>query len=168
MPSSSQFLNALFFLGFLVLSVSAVQTHSTFLKCSQINFLLLVDTSLSNSFWCNYNAPPFLAHNIWLIATLFLCFSDPRPTNKKAHKNVRNDTNLNVQNLTMLIKHIKSYYEVSLSTIIMPNFDLTKWSKIKWIVHGFTLMKVFNKFATSTYHARISPQQHLNGILLWN
>lgn len=39
-------------------------------------------------------------------------FSDPRPTNAKADRHARGNVNLSVQNLTLLLKHIKAYYEV--------------------------------------------------------
>ncbi|XP_076815424.1 girdin-like isoform X2 [Clavelina lepadiformis] len=44
---------------------------------------------------------------------------DPRPTNMKAHKNARQDINLNIQNLMILIKHIKSYYEEMRKQVIV-------------------------------------------------
>nr|CAB3228757.1 girdin [Phallusia mammillata] len=46
---------------------------------------------------------------------------DPRPKNPVVNKNVRNDANLILQNLTILLCHIKSYYEeVQKQVVVMP------------------------------------------------
>uniref|UniRef100_A0A8C0FR47 HOOK N-terminal domain-containing protein n=1 Tax=Bubo bubo TaxID=30461 RepID=A0A8C0FR47_BUBBB len=37
---------------------------------------------------------------------------DPRPTNQRVNKHVNNDTYLRVQNLTILVRNIKTYYQV--------------------------------------------------------
>uniref|UniRef100_A0A8C8CIP6 HOOK N-terminal domain-containing protein n=1 Tax=Oncorhynchus tshawytscha TaxID=74940 RepID=A0A8C8CIP6_ONCTS len=38
---------------------------------------------------------------------------DPSPTNQRVNKNVNNDVNLRIQNLNIVIRHIKNYYQVS-------------------------------------------------------
>ncbi|MGH0171509.1 UNVERIFIED_CONTAM: hypothetical protein FKN15_070949 [Acipenser sinensis] len=38
---------------------------------------------------------------------------DPSPTNQRVNRNVNNDVNLRIQNLTILVRHIKNYYQVS-------------------------------------------------------
>uniref|UniRef100_A0A2K6FN44 HOOK N-terminal domain-containing protein n=1 Tax=Propithecus coquereli TaxID=379532 RepID=A0A2K6FN44_PROCO len=36
---------------------------------------------------------------------------DPRPTNQRINKHVNNDVNLRIQNLTILVRNIKTYYQ---------------------------------------------------------
>uniref|UniRef100_A0A8C8CGA1 HOOK N-terminal domain-containing protein n=1 Tax=Oncorhynchus tshawytscha TaxID=74940 RepID=A0A8C8CGA1_ONCTS len=38
---------------------------------------------------------------------------DPSPTNQRVNKNVNNDVNLRIQNLNIVIRHVKNYYQVS-------------------------------------------------------
>uniref|UniRef100_A0A803TGQ5 Coiled-coil domain containing 88C n=1 Tax=Anolis carolinensis TaxID=28377 RepID=A0A803TGQ5_ANOCA len=38
---------------------------------------------------------------------------DPRPTNQRVNEHVNNDVNLRIQNLTILIRNIKTYYQVT-------------------------------------------------------
>uniref|UniRef100_A0A452SFF4 HOOK N-terminal domain-containing protein n=1 Tax=Ursus americanus TaxID=9643 RepID=A0A452SFF4_URSAM len=38
---------------------------------------------------------------------------DPRPSNQRINKHVNNDVNLRIQNLTILVRNIKTYYQVS-------------------------------------------------------
>ncbi|XP_078492065.1 girdin [Ciona intestinalis] len=56
---------------------------------------------------------------------------DPRPTNMKANRGARSDINLNIQNLTMLIKHIKSYYEEVQKQVIVMSLP-----KVLQLVHN--------------------------------
>uniref|UniRef100_A0A3Q2EK35 HOOK N-terminal domain-containing protein n=1 Tax=Cyprinodon variegatus TaxID=28743 RepID=A0A3Q2EK35_CYPVA len=37
---------------------------------------------------------------------------DPSPTNQRLNKNVNNDVSLRLYNLTVLTRHIKTYYQV--------------------------------------------------------
>uniref|UniRef100_A0A3B3S006 HOOK N-terminal domain-containing protein n=1 Tax=Paramormyrops kingsleyae TaxID=1676925 RepID=A0A3B3S006_9TELE len=37
---------------------------------------------------------------------------DPSPTNQRVNKHVNNDVNLRVQNLNVVVRHIKTYYQV--------------------------------------------------------
>uniref|UniRef100_A0A8I5U959 Coiled-coil domain containing 88C n=1 Tax=Pongo abelii TaxID=9601 RepID=A0A8I5U959_PONAB len=37
---------------------------------------------------------------------------DPRPTNQRINKHVNNDVNLRIQNLTILVRNIKTYYQI--------------------------------------------------------
>lgn len=49
------------------------------------------------------------------ICNLHSCLSsprDPRPTNQRINKHVNNDVNLRIQNLTILVRNIKTYYQV--------------------------------------------------------
>ncbi|XP_069806824.1 protein Daple isoform X2 [Dendropsophus ebraccatus] len=49
---------------------------------------------------------------------------DPRPSNQRINKHVNNDTNLRIQNLTILVRHIKTYYQEVLQQLIvmtLPN-----------------------------------------------
>ncbi|XP_041327816.1 protein Daple isoform X2 [Pyrgilauda ruficollis] len=46
---------------------------------------------------------------------------DPRPTNQRVNKHVNNDTYLRVQNLTILIRSIKTYYQEVLQQLIVMN-----------------------------------------------
>ncbi|XP_077123884.1 protein Daple isoform X1 [Ranitomeya variabilis] len=49
---------------------------------------------------------------------------DPRPSNQRINKNVNNDVNLRIQNLTILVRHIKTYYQEVLQQLIvmtLPN-----------------------------------------------
>uniref|UniRef100_A0A8C6X196 HOOK N-terminal domain-containing protein n=1 Tax=Naja naja TaxID=35670 RepID=A0A8C6X196_NAJNA len=36
---------------------------------------------------------------------------DPRPTNQRFNEHVNNDVNLRIQNLTILVRNIKTYYQ---------------------------------------------------------
>uniref|UniRef100_A0A9L0IMP0 Coiled-coil domain containing 88C n=1 Tax=Equus asinus TaxID=9793 RepID=A0A9L0IMP0_EQUAS len=38
---------------------------------------------------------------------------DPRPTNQRINKHVNNDVNLRIQNLTILVRNIKTYYQAT-------------------------------------------------------
>uniref|UniRef100_A0A8D2IJ59 Coiled-coil domain containing 88C n=1 Tax=Urocitellus parryii TaxID=9999 RepID=A0A8D2IJ59_UROPR len=40
---------------------------------------------------------------------------DPRPTNQRIHRHVNNDVNLRIQNLTILVRSIKTYYQMTQS-----------------------------------------------------
>nr|XP_060612657.1 protein Daple isoform X1 [Anolis sagrei ordinatus] len=49
---------------------------------------------------------------------------DPRPTNQRVNEHVNNDVNLRIQNLTILIRNIKTYYQEVLQQLIimsLPN-----------------------------------------------
>lgn len=49
---------------------------------------------------------------------------DPRPSNQRINKQVNNDMNLRIQNLTILVRHIKTYYQEVLQQLIvmtLPN-----------------------------------------------
>ncbi|XP_068110682.1 protein Daple isoform X2 [Hyperolius riggenbachi] len=49
---------------------------------------------------------------------------DPRPSNQRINKHVNNDMNLRIQNLTILVRHIKNYYQEVLQQLIvmtLPN-----------------------------------------------
>ncbi|XP_048341157.1 protein Daple isoform X1 [Sphaerodactylus townsendi] len=49
---------------------------------------------------------------------------DPRPTNQRVNKHVNNDVNLRIQNLTILVRNIKTYYQEVLQQLIimsLPN-----------------------------------------------
>ena len=45
---------------------------------------------------------------------------DPRPTNQRINKHVNNDVNLRIQNLTILVRNIKTYYQVRRSSPLSP------------------------------------------------
>ncbi|XP_042637419.1 protein Daple [Orycteropus afer afer] len=50
---------------------------------------------------------------------------DPRPTNQRINKHVNNDVNLRIQNLSILVRSIKTYYQEILDsaiTINLPSF----------------------------------------------
>uniref|UniRef100_A0A8C8CF77 Calponin-homology (CH) domain-containing protein n=1 Tax=Oncorhynchus tshawytscha TaxID=74940 RepID=A0A8C8CF77_ONCTS len=44
---------------------------------------------------------------------------DPSPTNQRVNKNVNNDVNLRIQNLNIVIRHVKNYYQDSLQQLIL-------------------------------------------------
>ncbi|XP_038608801.1 protein Daple isoform X2 [Tachyglossus aculeatus] len=46
---------------------------------------------------------------------------DPRPTNQRINKHVNNDANLRIQNLTILVRSIKTYYQEVLQQLIVMN-----------------------------------------------
>ncbi|XP_051006499.1 protein Daple [Acomys russatus] len=46
---------------------------------------------------------------------------DPRPSNQRIHKHVNNDVNLRIQNLSVLVRNIKSYYQEVLQQLIVMN-----------------------------------------------
>uniref|UniRef100_A0AAX7VBP2 Coiled-coil domain containing 88C n=1 Tax=Astatotilapia calliptera TaxID=8154 RepID=A0AAX7VBP2_ASTCA len=53
---------------------------------------------------------------------VFICLhSDPSPTNQRLNKNVNNDVSLRLHNLTVLTRHIRTYYQDTLQQlIVMP------------------------------------------------
>uniref|UniRef100_A0AAY4B920 Coiled-coil domain containing 88C n=1 Tax=Denticeps clupeoides TaxID=299321 RepID=A0AAY4B920_9TELE len=46
---------------------------------------------------------------------------DPSPTNQRVNKQVNNDVNLRIQNLKILLRHVKSYYQENLQQLILMN-----------------------------------------------
>ncbi|XP_062974032.1 protein Daple [Elgaria multicarinata webbii] len=46
---------------------------------------------------------------------------DPRPTNQRVNEPVNNDINLRIQNLTILVRNIKTYYQEVLQQLIIMN-----------------------------------------------
>ncbi|XP_026371230.2 protein Daple isoform X1 [Ursus arctos] len=46
---------------------------------------------------------------------------DPRPSNQRINKHVNNDVNLRIQNLTILVRNIKTYYQEVLQQLIVMN-----------------------------------------------
>ncbi|KAK9409494.1 protein Daple [Crotalus adamanteus] len=46
---------------------------------------------------------------------------DPRPTNQRFNEPVNNDVNLRIQNLTILVRNIKTYYQEVLQQLIIMN-----------------------------------------------
>ncbi|XP_051885592.1 protein Daple-like [Pristis pectinata] len=46
---------------------------------------------------------------------------DPRPTNQRVNKHINNDVNLRIQNLTILVRHIKNYYQECLQQLVVMN-----------------------------------------------
>ncbi|XP_016061191.1 PREDICTED: protein Daple [Miniopterus natalensis] len=46
---------------------------------------------------------------------------DPRPTNQRINQHVNNDVNLRIQNLTILVRNIKTYYQEVLQQLIVMN-----------------------------------------------
>ncbi|XP_026568902.1 protein Daple isoform X2 [Pseudonaja textilis] len=46
---------------------------------------------------------------------------DPRPTNQRFNEHVNNDVNLRIQNLTILVRNIKTYYQEILQQLIIMN-----------------------------------------------
>ncbi|XP_026534975.1 protein Daple isoform X2 [Notechis scutatus] len=46
---------------------------------------------------------------------------DPRPTNQRYNEHVNNDVNLRIQNLTILVRNIKTYYQEILQQLIIMN-----------------------------------------------
>nr|XP_033806895.1 protein Daple isoform X2 [Geotrypetes seraphini] len=46
---------------------------------------------------------------------------DPRQSNQRVNKRVNNDVNLRIQNITILVRHIKNYYQEVLQQLIIMN-----------------------------------------------
>ncbi|XP_069064272.1 protein Daple isoform X2 [Pleurodeles waltl] len=46
---------------------------------------------------------------------------DPRPSNQRMNKHVNNDINFRIQNLAILVRHIKTYYQEVLQQLIVMN-----------------------------------------------
>uniref|UniRef100_A0A8C5R305 Coiled-coil domain containing 88C n=1 Tax=Leptobrachium leishanense TaxID=445787 RepID=A0A8C5R305_9ANUR len=46
---------------------------------------------------------------------------DPRPSNQRINKNINNDVGLRIQNLNILVRHIKTYYQEVLQQLIVMN-----------------------------------------------
>uniref|UniRef100_A0AAR2L0E9 HOOK N-terminal domain-containing protein n=1 Tax=Pygocentrus nattereri TaxID=42514 RepID=A0AAR2L0E9_PYGNA len=55
----------------------------------------------------------------WSVAFDDLSNRDPNPTNHRVNKQVNNDVNLRIQNLSTVIRHIKNYYQESLQQLIL-------------------------------------------------
>lgn len=62
---------------------------------------------------------------------LFLFFSNPKSANQRINKKVNNDASLRIQNLSILVKQIKTYYQVSNCFLyyVLPRI-LSKYSLI--------------------------------------
>uniref|UniRef100_A0AAQ5XIE6 HOOK N-terminal domain-containing protein n=1 Tax=Amphiprion ocellaris TaxID=80972 RepID=A0AAQ5XIE6_AMPOC len=92
-----------------------------FLKVLQIwviflqNFLIFFRQG-NDIFWCLHN------HQSKRSCGVYLCLhSDPSPTNQRLNKNVNNDVSLRLHNLTVLTRHIRTYYQETLQQlIVMP------------------------------------------------
>lgn len=54
-------------------------------------------------------------------SSFFIPTRDPRPTNQRINKHVNNDVNLRIQNLTILVRNIKTYYQVRRSSPPSPS-----------------------------------------------
>uniref|UniRef100_A0A3Q1EY15 Coiled-coil domain containing 88C n=1 Tax=Acanthochromis polyacanthus TaxID=80966 RepID=A0A3Q1EY15_9TELE len=63
-----------------------------------------------------------LGHQSKRSCGVYLCLhSDPSPTNQRLNKNVNNDMSLRLHNLTVLTRHIRTYYQETLQQlIVMP------------------------------------------------
>ena len=48
---------------------------------------------------------------------------DPRPNNQRINKHVNNDVNLRIQNLSILVRNIKTYYQVRSLCWPMGSFE---------------------------------------------
>ncbi|XP_039598269.1 protein Daple isoform X1 [Polypterus senegalus] len=46
---------------------------------------------------------------------------DPSPSNQRVNKNINNDALLRIQNLSILVRHIKNYYQETLQQLIVMN-----------------------------------------------
>uniref|UniRef100_A0A673YXU7 Coiled-coil domain containing 88C n=1 Tax=Salmo trutta TaxID=8032 RepID=A0A673YXU7_SALTR len=64
---------------------------------------------------------------------------DPSPTNQRVNKNVNNDVNLRIQNLNIVIRHVKNYYQVS--SVLSIHFLFTHLTHIsnRRVCHCFSL-----------------------------
>ncbi|XP_025967592.2 protein Daple isoform X2 [Dromaius novaehollandiae] len=61
------------------------------------------------------------AFSITVAAVALYLLLDPRPTNQRVNKHVNNDIYLRVQNLTILVRNIKTYYQEVLQQLIVMN-----------------------------------------------
>ncbi|XP_063295826.1 protein Daple isoform X2 [Pelobates fuscus] len=74
---------------------------------------------------CNNDNETKLAMYMDLVDGVFLnkimLQIDPRPSNQRINKHVNNDVNLRIQNLNILVRHIKTYYQEVLQQLIVMN-----------------------------------------------
>ncbi|GAA6108768.1 protein Daple isoform X1 [Tachysurus ichikawai] len=67
---------------------------------------------------------------------------DPNPTNHRVNKQVNSDVNLRIQNLSTVIRHIRSYYQVRavvrVSCAAADDFLLTMYSVLFNVYLGFS------------------------------
>uniref|UniRef100_A0A8B9K1D0 Protein Daple n=1 Tax=Astyanax mexicanus TaxID=7994 RepID=A0A8B9K1D0_ASTMX len=54
-----------------------------------------------------------------LMRLFLITWQDPNPTNHRVNKQVNNDVNLRIQNLSTVIRHIKNYYQENLQQLIL-------------------------------------------------
>lgn len=58
--------------------------------------------------------PERLMFNVFNVVVFFFSFcSNPKSANQRINKKVNNDASLRIQNLSVLVKQIKTYYQVS-------------------------------------------------------
>lgn len=72
------------------------------------------------------------------VNSTFPCSRDPRPSNQRIHKHVNNDVNLRIQNLSVLVRNIKSYYQVRLLCWARSSYHMCAHRSLKRAgVQGF-------------------------------
>uniref|UniRef100_A0A7N6B174 HOOK N-terminal domain-containing protein n=1 Tax=Anabas testudineus TaxID=64144 RepID=A0A7N6B174_ANATE len=72
---------------------------------------------------------------------------DPSPTNQRLNKNVNNDVSLRLHNLTVLVRHIRTYYQENLKQLIvmpLPNILCIAKDPLSGLFRYLMLMFHFN------------------------
>uniref|UniRef100_A0A7N8WPU4 Coiled-coil domain containing 88C n=1 Tax=Mastacembelus armatus TaxID=205130 RepID=A0A7N8WPU4_9TELE len=64
---------------------------------------------------------------VHVMCVLVCLHSDPSPTNQRLNKNVDNDASLRLHNLTVLTRHIRTYYQENLQQLIVMPLPNILW-----------------------------------------
>uniref|UniRef100_A0A7N8XKN1 Coiled-coil domain containing 88C n=1 Tax=Mastacembelus armatus TaxID=205130 RepID=A0A7N8XKN1_9TELE len=65
--------------------------------------------------------------SVHVMCVLVCLHSDPSPTNQRLNKNVDNDASLRLHNLTVLTRHIRTYYQENLQQLIVMPLPNILW-----------------------------------------
>uniref|UniRef100_A0A7N8X5F5 Coiled-coil domain containing 88C n=1 Tax=Mastacembelus armatus TaxID=205130 RepID=A0A7N8X5F5_9TELE len=79
------------------------------------------------------------------MCVLVCLHSDPSPTNQRLNKNVDNDASLRLHNLTVLTRHIRTYYQENLQQLIvmpLPNILWIAKDPISGNTHSYILLLI--------------------------
>uniref|UniRef100_A0A4W5N362 Coiled-coil domain containing 88C n=1 Tax=Hucho hucho TaxID=62062 RepID=A0A4W5N362_9TELE len=85
---------------------------------------------------------------------------DPSPTNQRVNKNVNNDVNLRIQNLNIVIRHVKNYYQVSPVLSVCHCFSL-QCERKEEIIEKIKLLDI-ERQAAIVYHIQEVTQNQEN------
>uniref|UniRef100_A0A8C5WWN7 Uncharacterized protein n=1 Tax=Laticauda laticaudata TaxID=8630 RepID=A0A8C5WWN7_LATLA len=74
---------------------------------------------------------------------------DPRPTNQRFNEHVNNDVNLRIQNLTILVRNIKTYYQI---VIISFDFLIKSLCSFLYVFRLYNWLSYIHSFRLNFYN----------------